>query len=150
MLLVIHTSLQAVEHIHANEVVLTFGYSRTVCGPAAASLLPSDHGPTIAAPPPQVLHFLKRAREKRDFRVIVAEAAPTYQGLQVLRCAGASGPVVEPVPALLLILQTAHMPLPNVPTPALQMASDLAAAGIETTVITDAEVYAMMARVNKV
>ena len=79
---------QAVEHIHANEVVLTFGYSRTV------------------------VHFLKRAREKRDFRVFVAEAAPTYQGLQ--------------------------------------MAAELADAGIETTVITDAEVYAMMARVNKV
>eukprot|EP00887_Chlorella_sp_A99_P005916 scaffold29.g5916.t1 len=79
---------QAVEHIHANEMILTFGYSRTV------------------------LHFLRRAREKRSFRVVVAEAAPTYQGLQ--------------------------------------MAADLADTGIETTVITDAEVYAMMARVNKV
>lgn len=37
--------LQAVEHIHANEVILTFGYSRTV------------------------LQFLKRAREKRFFQV---------------------------------------------------------------------------------
>lgn len=37
--------LQAVEHIHANEVILTFGYSRTV------------------------LQFLKRAREKRYFQV---------------------------------------------------------------------------------
>ena len=36
---------QAVEHIHANEVILTFGYSRTV------------------------LQFLKRAREKRYFQV---------------------------------------------------------------------------------
>lgn len=36
---------QAVEHIHANEVILTFGYSRTV------------------------LQFLKRAREKRFFQV---------------------------------------------------------------------------------
>jgi translation initiation factor eIF-2B subunit beta len=36
---------QAVEHIHANEIILTFGYSRTV------------------------LQFLRRAREKRDFEV---------------------------------------------------------------------------------
>jgi translation initiation factor eIF-2B subunit beta len=34
-----------VEHIHANEVILTFGYSRTV------------------------LQFLKRAKEKREFQV---------------------------------------------------------------------------------
>ncbi|PSC72427.1 translation initiation factor eIF-2B subunit beta [Micractinium conductrix] len=47
---------QAVEHIHANEVVLVFGYSRTV------------------------LHFLRRAAEKRNFEVVVAEASPTYQG----------------------------------------------------------------------
>lgn len=50
---------QAVEHIHANEVILTFGYSRTV------------------------LQFLKRAKEKRDFQVVVAEAAPTFQGHQM-------------------------------------------------------------------
>lgn len=47
---------QAAEHIHANEVVLVFGYSRTV------------------------LHFLRRAAEKRKFEVVVAEASPTYQG----------------------------------------------------------------------
>ena len=79
---------QATEHIHANEVILTFGYSRTV------------------------LHFLCRAREKRDFQVVVAEAAPTLQG---------------------------HA-----------MARELADAGIRTTAIADAAIYAMMARVNKV
>ncbi|EFN54691.1 hypothetical protein CHLNCDRAFT_24479 [Chlorella variabilis] len=47
---------QAVEHIHANEVILVLGYSRTV------------------------LHFLRRAAEKRSFEVVVAEASPTYQG----------------------------------------------------------------------
>jgi translation initiation factor eIF-2B subunit beta len=38
-------ALQGVEHIHANEVILVFGYSRTV------------------------LHFLRRAAEKRNFEV---------------------------------------------------------------------------------
>ncbi len=37
-------NLQAVDFIHANEVILTFGYSRTV------------------------LQFLKRAKERRDFQ----------------------------------------------------------------------------------
>ena len=46
----------AVEHIHSNEVVLTFGYSRTV------------------------LQFLKRAKEKRDFQVIVSEGLPKSDG----------------------------------------------------------------------
>lgn len=78
----------APEHIHSNEVILTFGYSRTV------------------------LQFLCRAREKRDFQAVVAEGAPTLQG---------------------------H-----------GMAVELAAAGIRTTAIADAAVYAMMARVNKV
>ena len=49
----------APEHIHANEVVLTFGYSRTV------------------------LKFLKRAKEKRDFQVIVAEGLPSSSGLKM-------------------------------------------------------------------
>ena len=47
----------APEHIHANEVVLTFGYSRTV------------------------LKFLKRAKEKRDFQVVVAEGLPSSSGV---------------------------------------------------------------------
>lgn len=46
----------APEHIHSNEVVLTFGYSRTV------------------------LQFLKRAKEKRDFQVIVSEGLPKADG----------------------------------------------------------------------
>lgn len=49
-------SPKAVEHIYNNEVILTFGYSRTV------------------------LQFLKRAKEKRDFQVVVAEAYPSYGG----------------------------------------------------------------------
>lgn len=49
-------AVQAPEHIHASEIILTFGYSRTV------------------------LHFMRRAREKRDFQAVVAEAAPTLQG----------------------------------------------------------------------
>jgi len=48
---------QALEHIHANEVILTFGRSKTVES------------------------FLKRAAAKgRTFQVIVAEAAPFYGG----------------------------------------------------------------------
>lgn len=78
----------APEHIHTNEVILTFGYSRTV------------------------LKFLKRGREKRDFQAVVAEGAPGLEG---------------------------H-----------KMAAELSAAGIRTTLITDAAVFAMMARVNKV
>lgn len=78
----------APEHIHANEVILTFGYSRTVA------------------------QFLQRAREKRDFQAIVAEGAPTLEGYA--------------------------------------MALELVAAGIRTTAIADAGIYAMMGRVNKV
>jgi len=78
----------APEHIHANEIILTFGFSRTVA------------------------QFLRRAREKRDFQAIVAEGAPTLQGYA--------------------------------------MASELVAAGIRTTAISDAAIYAIMARVNKV
>eukprot|EP00958_Prasinococcus_capsulatus_P008170 scaffold779_cov355-Prasinococcus_capsulatus_cf.AAC.2 len=47
---------QAIEHIHANEVVLTLGYSELV------------------------LTFLKEAGKKRQFQVFVAEGAPKYQG----------------------------------------------------------------------
>ncbi|GBF88924.1 translation initiation factor eIF-2B subunit beta [Raphidocelis subcapitata] len=79
---------QAVEHIHANEVILTYGMSDTV------------------------LLFLKEASKKREFQVVVAEAAPRYDG---------------------------H-----------RMARALAAAGVQTTLIADSAVFAMMARVNKV
>ena len=81
-------AVHAPEHIHANELILTFGFSRTV------------------------LRFLKRGREKRDFQAVVAEGAPTLEGQK--------------------------------------MAVELAKSGIRTTLITDAAVFAMMARVNKV
>eukprot|EP01023_Acetabularia_acetabulum_P053736 TRINITY_DN6023_c0_g1_i13.p1 TRINITY_DN6023_c0_g1~~TRINITY_DN6023_c0_g1_i13.p1 ORF type:complete len:406 (-),score=64.84 TRINITY_DN6023_c0_g1_i13:86-1303(-) len=79
---------QAVDHIHANEVVLTLGSSNTT------------------------YEFLVEAHKKRRFAVVVAEASPVCSG---------------------------HA-----------QAKRLASAGIQTTVITDAAVYGIMARVNKV
>jgi translation initiation factor eIF-2B subunit beta len=81
-------ALRAPAHIHANELILTLGFSRTV------------------------LAFLSKAAEKRRFQVVVAEGFPTLQG---------------------------HA-----------MAQGLAEAGITTTLVADAAVYALMARVNKV
>uniref|UniRef100_A0AAX7V6A5 Translation initiation factor eIF2B subunit beta n=1 Tax=Astatotilapia calliptera TaxID=8154 RepID=A0AAX7V6A5_ASTCA len=81
-------AMQALEHIHSNEVIMTIGRSRTVEA------------------------FLKDAARKRKFHVIVAECAPFCQG---------------------------H-----------EMATNLSKAGIETTVITDAAIFAVMSRVNKV
>jgi len=52
---------QALEHVHANEVILTAGY----CG--------------------TVLHFLREAAKKRRFQVVVAEAAPGYRGQALAR-----------------------------------------------------------------
>ena len=46
---------QALEHIHANEVIMTAGHSKTVEA------------------------FLKGAARKRKFEVIVSEAAPSFQ-----------------------------------------------------------------------
>lgn len=83
-----HIAEQAIEHIHANEVILTHG-----------------RDPTVEA-------FLKAAHKKRTFDVIVAETAPGGEGRQT--------------------------------------AVALAEAGINTTLIADAAVFAMMARVNKV
>ncbi|XP_036592338.1 translation initiation factor eIF-2B subunit beta isoform X2 [Trichosurus vulpecula] len=80
-------AMQALEHIHSNEVIMTIGYSRTV----------ED--------------FLKVAAQKRKFHVIVAECAPFCQG---------------------------H-----------KMAVNLAKEDIETTVMTDAAIFAVMSRVNK-
>uniref|UniRef100_A0A3Q4HM76 Translation initiation factor eIF2B subunit beta n=1 Tax=Neolamprologus brichardi TaxID=32507 RepID=A0A3Q4HM76_NEOBR len=80
-------AMQALEHIHSNEVIMTIGRSRTVEA------------------------FLKDAARKRKFHVIVAECAPFCQG---------------------------H-----------EMATNLSKAGIETTVITDAAIFAVMSRVNK-
>eukprot|EP00752_Nemacystus_decipiens_P002156 g2054.t1 len=82
----------AKDTIHANEVILTFGNSATVDA------------------------FLKAAaggaKDALNFRVIVAEAAPSCSG---------------------------HI-----------LAKSLAKHGIDTTVISDSAVFAMMARVNKV
>lgn len=83
-----HIAEQAIEHIHANEVILTHG-----------------RDPTVEA-------FLKAAHKKRAFEVIVAETSPGGEG-QLTAVA-------------------------------------LAEAGISTTLIADAAVFAMMARVNKV
>jgi translation initiation factor eIF-2B subunit beta len=79
---------QACDHIHANEIVLTLGHCATT------------------------LLFLKEAAKKRPFQVVVAEAAPSYDG---------------------------H-----------SMAAALAAAGVATTLVADAAVFAVMARVHKV
>lgn len=46
---------QALNHIHANEVIMTAGYSKTVEA------------------------FLKGAARKRKFEVIVVETAPSYK-----------------------------------------------------------------------
>jgi translation initiation factor eIF-2B subunit beta len=80
---------QAMEHVHANEVILTFGHSNTT------------------------FHFLREvAKRDRKFEVVIAEGAPALQG---------------------------HT-----------MAQELAKAGISTTVISDAAIFGMMSRVNKV
>lgn len=78
----------ALDHIHTNEVIMTFGSSNTVKG------------------------FLMAAARKRNFHVVVAESAPELK--------------------------------------AQQLAVDLAEAGIDTTLITDAAIFGMMSRVNKV
>jgi len=52
-------SKQAIEHIHASEIILTIGRSRTV------------------------ERFLKAAAKTRKFEVIVAEAAPDFSGHQM-------------------------------------------------------------------
>jgi translation initiation factor eIF-2B subunit beta len=79
---------QSLEHLHAKEIVMTFGKSRTV------------------------EQFLKFAAQKRTFEVVVVESSPEDQGQD--------------------------------------MATSLASAGIETCLIPDSAVFAIMARVNKV
>ncbi|XP_014676224.1 PREDICTED: translation initiation factor eIF-2B subunit beta-like isoform X2 [Priapulus caudatus] len=81
-------AMQALEHIHSDEVIMTAGRSRTV------------------------EKFLKQAARKRRFQVIVVECAPFYHGQE--------------------------------------LAWSLADAQIDTTVITDSAVFAIMSRVNKV
>eukprot|EP00164_Ancoracysta_twista_P005052 GFYU01006876.1.p1 GENE.GFYU01006876.1~~GFYU01006876.1.p1 ORF type:complete len:351 (-),score=91.30 GFYU01006876.1:146-1147(-) len=58
---------QAIEHIHANEVILTFGKSRTV------------------------EKFLKEAAKKRMFEVIVAESAPNCCGHSLVKTLSEAG-----------------------------------------------------------
>lgn len=116
------------EHIHANEVILVFGYSRTV------------------------LHFLRRAAEKRSFEVGGGPA-----GRAGLDCASprrqrggnettsSSLPDCHLLPALQVVVTE------GAPTyQGQQMARELAALGIHATLVADAAVFAMMARVNKV
>jgi len=80
---------QALNHIHAGEVILVYGHSKTV------------------------ELFLKAAAvKKRSFQVVVSEGAPHFGG---------------------------H-----------DMAKALAEAGIDTIIISDAMIFAVMARVNKV
>jgi len=79
---------QAIEHIHSNEVIMTFGHSQTVA------------------------EFLKAAARKRKFEVVVVESGPSLVGHQT--------------------------------------ALELSQAGISTTLIPDAAIFSMMARVNKV
>lgn len=81
-------SLQAPEHIHSSEIILTLGYSKSVES------------------------FLKAVPKKRKFEVVVAECAPNCRG---------------------------HI-----------LAASLAKEGIETTLIPDSTIFAMMSRVNKV
>eukprot|EP00002_Diphylleia_rotans_P009407 TRINITY_DN1957_c0_g1_i2.p1 TRINITY_DN1957_c0_g1~~TRINITY_DN1957_c0_g1_i2.p1 ORF type:complete len:343 (-),score=87.63 TRINITY_DN1957_c0_g1_i2:464-1492(-) len=81
-------SKQAPQHIHSNEVILTFNVSTTV------------------------VQFLKNAARKRKFEVIVAETAPSYVGHEVAKL--------------------------------------LSADNIQTTVIADSAVFAIMSRVSKV
>lgn len=58
---------QALDHVHANEVILTFGYCRTV-------------------------HlFLREAAKKRVFSVVVAEGGPSYEGQRLAADLAADG-----------------------------------------------------------
>jgi len=83
-----HIAEQAIEHLYAKEVIMTFGVSHTVTS------------------------FLKEAAKFRRFEVIVVESAPSMSG---------------------------H-----------RMAATLAQLGMDTTVIADAAVFALMPSVNKV
>lgn len=79
---------QSINHIHSDEVIMTFGYSKTV------------------------KNFLAEAGSKRKIKVFVAESAPSYNGRA--------------------------------------FAKELAEAGVDTTLISDAAIFAIMSRVNKV
>jgi translation initiation factor eIF-2B subunit beta len=62
-----HIAEQAAEHIHANEVILTFGHSKTV------------------------ELFLKEAHQDRKFEVLVAEQAPQLKGHTMAKALASSG-----------------------------------------------------------
>lgn len=65
-------AMQALEHIHSNEVIMTIGRSRTVEA------------------------FLKDAARKRKFHVIVAECAPFCQvTLPTVLCCSRCGVVLQ-------------------------------------------------------
>ncbi len=104
-----HTDIakQALEHIHEHEVVLTFGYSKTVmaflrvCFRACVSVCVALTAASWQA-----------ASRKRRFSVIVAVTAPSLEGRRT--------------------------------------ALELAKEGIDTTLVSDAAVFALMPRVNKV
>jgi translation initiation factor eIF-2B subunit beta len=64
----------AIEHIHANEVIMTFGESNTVSA------------------------FLEAAAAKIYFDVIVVESAPTYRGHAVARRLSQAGIMVTVIP----------------------------------------------------
>lgn len=81
-------SSQSLEHIHSNEIIMTYGLSNGV------------------------EEFLLNAARKRKFQVVVAESSPGYDGQS--------------------------------------LAVSLSKAGIETTLIPDSAIYALMSRVNKV
>ncbi|KAI3364326.1 hypothetical protein L3Q82_011123, partial [Scortum barcoo] len=97
-------AMQALEHIHSNEVIMTIGRSRTVEA------------------------FLKDAARKRKFHVIVAECAPFCQVKNIILISFVH---------FLSGTRDGNQPFK-------------AAAGIETTVIADAAIFAVISRVNKV
>jgi translation initiation factor eIF-2B subunit beta len=84
--------VQAIEHIHSDEVILTLGHSTTI------------------------ENFLAVAARKREFHVLVADGAPAFNGHKM----------------------------------ALALSKMKDAEKVTTTVITDAAVFAVMARCNKV
>ncbi|OQV25373.1 Translation initiation factor eIF-2B subunit beta [Hypsibius exemplaris] len=68
-------AMQALEHIHSNEVIMTIGKSRTVEA------------------------FLKQAARKRKFHVIIAEAAPFFHGHIMARSLANNKP---PIPTTII------------------------------------------------
>ena len=65
---------QALEHIHSNEVIMTYGGSKTI------------------------EEFLKAAGKKRTFEVIIAEAAPSYRGREMAKTLAKAGIATKLIP----------------------------------------------------